>query len=69
MVTDLQTRLQSLGYPIDKIDGKIGSNTRRQIGQFEATAGRPPRCWPAPDVLREATAALARKSHDQSLAR
>lgn len=54
LVADLQTRLKALGYPMDKIDGKIGSNTRRQIGQFEAAAGRPPGCWPTPEVLAAA---------------
>lgn len=57
LVTDLQQRLQVLGYPIDKIDGKIGSNTRRQIGVFETAAGLKPRCWPAPDVLQAARTA------------
>jgi len=51
LVADLQTRLKALGYPMDKIDGKIGSNTRRQIGIFETDAGRKPGCWPTPDVL------------------
>ncbi len=61
LVNDLQARLQALGYPIDKIDGMIGSNTRRQIGAFETTAGLAPRCWPAPDVLRAALSATGRK--------
>ena len=54
LVADLQTRLKALGYPMDKIDGKIGSNTRRQIGLFETAAGRTPGCWPTPDVLAAA---------------
>jgi lytic murein transglycosylase len=54
LVADLQTQLQTLGYPIDKIDGKIGSNTRRQIGAFETAAGLPPACWPTPEVLAAA---------------
>jgi lytic murein transglycosylase len=56
LVTDVQTRLQALGYPMDKIDGKIGSNTRRQIGAFETDAGLKPKCWPSPEVLRAAIA-------------
>ncbi len=57
LVSDLQTRLQALGYPVDKIDGKIGSNTRRQIGAFETTAGLRPACWPTSAVLAAAMAA------------
>lgn len=56
LVTDIQSRLQALGYPIDKIDGKIGSNTRRQIGAFETDAGLSPTCWPTPGVLHAAVA-------------
>ena len=54
LVTDLQSRLQALGYPMDKIDGKIGSNTRRQIGIFETDAGIPINCWPTPEALATA---------------
>ena len=51
LVADLQTRLKTLGYPMDKIDGKIGSNTRRQIGIFETEHGLKAGCWPTPEVL------------------
>lgn len=54
LVADLQARLKALGYPMDKIDGKIGSNTRRQIGIFETAAGRRPGCWPTQEVLAAA---------------
>lgn len=54
MVTTLQTRLQALGYPVEKIDGKIGSNTRRQIGAFETDAGLGAKCWPTAEVLKKA---------------
>jgi lytic murein transglycosylase len=50
-VSEIQTRLQALGYPMDKIDGKIGSNTRRQIGMFETDRGIKVDCWPSADVL------------------
>jgi lytic murein transglycosylase len=59
LVADLQTRLKALGYPMDKIDGKIGSNTRRQIGIFETDARLTVDCWPTPGVL---DAAVARKA-------
>ncbi len=56
LVADVQTRLKALGYPMDKIDGKIGSNTRRQIGIFETDRGLPVDCWPTPSVLAAAAA-------------
>ena len=54
LVADLQTRLKVLGYPMDKIDGKIGSNTRRQIGIFETEHGLKADCWPTAGVLEAA---------------
>lgn len=57
LVADLQTRLKALGFPMDKIDGKIGSNTRRQIGIFEQSHGLKVDCWPSPAVLEAALAA------------
>lgn len=54
LVRELQQELQALGFPMDKIDGKIGSNTRRQIGLFEVQAGLQPGCWPTPEVLAAA---------------
>jgi lytic murein transglycosylase len=63
LVSDLQTRLKELGYPMDKIDGKIGSNTRRQIGIFEADSGQSAACWPTPAVLAAAVKWQIIKSH------
>jgi len=57
LVADLQTRLKALGFPMDKIDGKIGSNTRRQIGIFEQQHGLKVDCWPSGRVLETALAA------------
>ncbi len=56
LVMEVQTRLKVLGYPIDKIDGKIGSNTRRQIGVFEVERGLKVECWPSAGVLAAAQA-------------
>lgn len=53
-VHNLQARLQELGYPMDKIDGKIGSNTRKQIGLYQKAAGIPVDCWPSESVLSAA---------------
>jgi lytic murein transglycosylase len=53
-VHNLQTRLQELGYPMDKIDGKIGSNTRKQIGLYQKASGLDIDCWPSESVLAAA---------------
>jgi lytic murein transglycosylase len=50
-VHDLQARLKALGYPMDKIDGKIGSNTRKQIGLYQKASGLAIDCWPSDAVL------------------
>ena len=50
-IEEAQQRLQRLGYPIEKIDGKIGSNTRRQIGMFQRSAGMAVDCWPSAAAL------------------
>lgn len=55
-VHDLQARLQALGYPMDKIDGKIGSNTRKQIGLYQKANGLRIDCWPSDGVLAHANA-------------
>lgn len=54
LVAELQAQLKVLGYPMDKIDGKIGSNTRRQIGLFEQKSGLKIDCWPTASVLAAA---------------
>jgi lytic murein transglycosylase len=54
LVASVQTRLKALGYPMDKIDGKIGSNTRRQIGIFETDHALKVDCWPSQAVLTTA---------------
>ena len=53
-VHDLQARLKALGHPMDKIDGKIGSNTRKQIGLYEKASGLRVDCWPSDAVLAHA---------------
>ena len=50
-VKEIQERLAKLGYPMDKIDGKIGSNTRRQVGIYEKKNGLKIDCWPTDAVL------------------
>jgi lytic murein transglycosylase len=55
-VHDLQARLKALGYPMDKTDGKIGSNTRKQIGLYQVSSGLKVDCWPSEAVLAHANA-------------
>jgi lytic murein transglycosylase len=50
-VEDIQRRLQAGGASIDKIDGKIGSNTRWQIGQYQRAQKLPVDCWPTAGLL------------------
>jgi lytic murein transglycosylase len=52
-IEEIQTRLKALGAPIDKIDGKIGSNTRWQIGLYQRGAGVAVDCWPTDVLLRQ----------------
>ena len=54
-VHDLQVRLKALGYPMDKTDGKIGSNTRKQIGLYQKASGLTIDCWPSEAVLAHAS--------------
>lgn len=54
-VHDLQARLKALGYAIGKVDGKIGSNTRKQIGLYQRQNGIKVDCWPSDRVLRHAS--------------
>ena len=50
-IQDIQTRLKALGYNVDKIDGKIGSNSRMNIGKYQKTNGLKVDCWPTDGVL------------------
>ena len=59
-VKEIQERLQKLGYPMDKIDGKIGSNTRRQVGTYQKTSGLKIDCWPTEATLSHLRSNAAR---------
>lgn len=56
-IEEIQKRLQARGYAIDKIDGKIGSNTRWQIGLYQRAAAIAVDCWPTEALLRNLTTA------------
>lgn len=56
---EIQERLKAAGYEIEKIDGKIGSNTRRQIGAYQKNNKLKPDCWPTDAVLGHLRSAAA----------
>jgi lytic murein transglycosylase len=59
-VKEIQERMAKLGYPMDKIDGKIGSNTRRQVGTYQKTSGLKIDCWPTEALLSHLRSNAAR---------
>jgi hypothetical protein len=61
-VKEIQERMAKLGYPMDKIDGKIGSNTRRQVGTYQKTSGLKIDCWPTEAVLAHLRSNAAREA-------
>jgi lytic murein transglycosylase len=52
-IEEIQQRLSNRGFAVDKIDGRIGSNTRWQIGAFQKAQGVKPDCWPSGEVLKQ----------------
>ncbi|MBL8565442.1 MAG: lytic murein transglycosylase [Hyphomicrobiaceae bacterium] len=60
LIRGVQTGLQKAGYPVDKIDGFIGSNTRRLVGTYQKSAGLPVDCWPGEAVLKKLGNAASR---------
>ncbi len=51
IISGVQQSLKDKGYPIGKVDGFIGSGTRRQVGQYQEKNKLPIDCWPTPGVL------------------
>jgi lytic murein transglycosylase len=58
-IAEIQEQLKKRGAAIDKIDGKIGSNTRWQIGQYERSVRMKVGCWPRQEVLEHLRKGLA----------
>ncbi len=60
VIQEIQTRLGKAGYEVEKIDGKVGSNTRKIIGLYQRANGLKVDCWPSDAVLNHirSTAAL-----------
>jgi lytic murein transglycosylase len=50
-IEEIQQRLERLGQPVSKIDGKAGMNTRALIGAYEAAQHLKVDCWPAEALL------------------
>jgi lytic murein transglycosylase len=59
-VEEIQKLLKAAGSPIDKIDGKIGSNTRWLIGTYQRKAGIAVDCWPTAGLLSALRAGTVR---------
>jgi len=51
VIEEIQQHLKALGYEVDKIDGKIGSNTRKNVGLYQRQAKLKVDCWPSDAVL------------------
>lgn len=50
-IAAVQAHLKAGGYQISKVDGKIGANTRSQIGLYETRHHLPVTCWPSKKLL------------------
>ncbi|HRD76333.1 MAG TPA: lytic murein transglycosylase [Hyphomicrobiaceae bacterium] len=50
-IEEVQRLLASAGVPMAKIDGKIGSNTRGEIGRFQRARQIKVDCWPTGELL------------------
>ncbi len=51
VIEEIQTRLTKSGYDVEKVDGKVGSNTRKVIGLYQRANGLKVDCWPSDEVL------------------
>jgi lytic murein transglycosylase len=50
-VAAIQKQLSKAGYYSDAIDGRLGTVTRRAIGQYQQSAGLNVDCWPSQDLI------------------
>jgi lytic murein transglycosylase len=60
IIEEIQTRLKARGYDVEKIDGKVGSNTRKIIGSYQRANNLKVDCWPSEAVLTHLRTAAAR---------
>lgn len=61
-IEEIQERLRALGYEVEKIDGKVGSNTRKVIGLYERANNLKVDCWPSDAVLGHMRKTASRES-------
>jgi lytic murein transglycosylase len=59
-IEEIQKRLLALGYDVEKIDGKVGSNTRMLIGRYQRDNKLRVDCWPTDAVLAHMRARASR---------
>ena len=57
VIEEIQVRLKALGADVDKIDGKVGSNTRKNVGAYQRASKLKVDCWPSDEVLAHLKAA------------
>jgi lytic murein transglycosylase len=50
-IEEIQERLVANGYPVAKIDGKVGMNTRAVIGAYQKSHGLAVDCWPTQALI------------------
>lgn len=51
-IEEIQSRLKTLGYDVEKVDGRAGMNTRNQIGAYQKASRMAIDCWPSEAVLK-----------------
>jgi lytic murein transglycosylase len=59
-IEEIQERLRARGYPISKIDGKAGMNTRSLIGAYQQASRLKVDCWPSEALLSSLRSTAAR---------
>ncbi|MFA5952577.1 MAG: lytic murein transglycosylase [Hyphomicrobium sp.] len=59
-IEEIQQRLMAGGYDVEKVDGKVGSNTRKVIGAYQAANKLKVDCWPTDAVLAHVRASSLR---------
>jgi len=53
IIRAVQEGLKARGHPITIVDGFIGSNTRREAGQFQRANAMKVDCWPSQTLVRK----------------
>ena len=51
-IESIQSHLKAEGFNISKVDGKVGANTRSQIGRYQRRHGLKIDCWPSARLLQ-----------------